>query len=73
MIVAENKMGPSNLAIVFGPTLLGSGTAESLFTDFTANQKVIETMITNYAELFHVRKPPILARQACPNFTLFFF
>ncbi|ELR12396.1 PH domain containing protein [Acanthamoeba castellanii str. Neff] len=49
---ADNKMGPSNLAIVFGPTLLGSGSAESIFSDFTANQKVIEAMITNYAALF---------------------
>ncbi len=48
-------MGPSNLAIVFGPTLLGSGSAESIFSDFTANQKVIEAMITNYAALFQVR------------------
>jgi hypothetical protein len=53
-LCAANKMGPSNLAIVFGPTLLGAGSAESIFTDFTANQKVIEAMIRNYSTLFQV-------------------
>jgi len=49
---SNNKMSPVNLAIVFGPTLLGSGKAESIFQDFTSNQKVIEAMILNYNTLF---------------------
>jgi len=38
---------------VFGPTLLGAGSSNSLLTDFTANQKVMETMIKNYDAVFH--------------------
>jgi hypothetical protein len=50
-----NLMGASNLAIVFGPTLMGCQSVESMVADFKAAQTVVEIMINNYRTLFTVR------------------
>eukprot|EP00013_Stygamoeba_regulata_P002531 CAMPEP_0177635360 /NCGR_PEP_ID=MMETSP0447-20121125/3861_1 /TAXON_ID=0 /ORGANISM="Stygamoeba regulata, Strain BSH-02190019" /LENGTH=617 /DNA_ID=CAMNT_0019137145 /DNA_START=18 /DNA_END=1868 /DNA_ORIENTATION=+ len=49
------KMTASNLAIVFGPTLLYSRTPDPY--TFEAANKVIESMITNYDEIFREGQP----------------
>ena len=50
----ENKMSSPNLAIVFGPTLLGSSNGASMLNDFANNQKIIDILITSYDGIFLV-------------------
>ncbi|KAF8491785.1 hypothetical protein JB92DRAFT_3005205 [Gautieria morchelliformis] len=55
---AENQMGISNLAIVFGPTLFGIGGggagvgAVNGMADATWQNKAIETILEHYADIF---------------------
>jgi len=47
-------MSSPNLAIVFGPTLLGSSNGASMLNDFANNQKIIDILITSYDGIFLV-------------------
>jgi len=49
----ENKMGISNLAIVWGPTLVGgSADPTSTFSDMQYQCKVVEVILSNYYVIF---------------------
>lgn len=68
-----NKMAPSNLAIVFGPTLMRSraevdGTFDPLSFNPAAVNTVIERMIHHHDKLFCVQPiPPPLGRPVPPH------
>ncbi|XP_020322959.2 rho GTPase-activating protein 45 isoform X1 [Oncorhynchus kisutch] len=54
----ENKMSPSNLGIVFGPTLMrprpsGATVALSSLVDYPHQARIVETLIVFYSTLFH--------------------
>ena len=51
---AENRMKPANLGIVFGPTLLGAQTGDSLASlmDMPFQSQLIELMIENAEQVF---------------------
>ncbi|KAI8346268.1 hypothetical protein B0O80DRAFT_247066 [Mortierella sp. GBAus27b] len=53
---ALNMMGPSNLGLIFGPTLTstsgGGGDAVNDLADMGMQCKVIETLLTNYVAIF---------------------
>ncbi|KAK6310998.1 hypothetical protein J4Q44_G00190530 [Coregonus suidteri] len=54
----ENKMSPSNLGIVFGPTLMrprpsGATVSLSSLVDYPHQARIVETLIVFYSTLFH--------------------
>jgi Rho GTPase-activating protein RGD1 len=51
---AQNRMTPSNLAIIFGPTLMGQGggPAAADVRDASWQAKVVETIILNTFQIF---------------------
>ncbi|XP_071217349.1 rho GTPase-activating protein 45-like isoform X3 [Salvelinus alpinus] len=58
----ENKMSPSNLGIVFGPTLMrprpsGATVALSSLVDYPHQARIVETLIVFYSTLFHDGSP----------------
>lgn len=52
-------MTASNLAIVFGPTLLNSPDEEAIVKDMNASHKLIETLVLTHQELFDQPSPQV--------------
>ena len=52
-------MTASNLAIVFGPTLLNSPDEDSIVKDMNASHKLIETLVLTHEELFDQPSPQV--------------
>lgn len=53
------QMTASNLAIVFGPTLLNSPDEEAIVKDMNASHKLIETLVLMHQELFDQPSPQV--------------
>ena len=66
---ANNSMSKSNLAIVFGPTLLGPppDEASSVLQDMQWQCKAIETILDHYAEIFVDAEEEQQPAPAAPN------
>ena len=61
-----NQMSISNLAIVFGPNLLGAppsaqGGSGSALADMSWQCKCVETILTHYHDIFEVCRPVVPA------------
>ena len=54
-----SQMTASNLAIVFGPTLLNSPDEDSIVKDMNASHKLIETLVLTHEELFDQPSPQV--------------
>ena len=52
-------MTASNLAIVFGPTLLNSPDEEAIVKDMDASHKLIKTLVQRHEELFDQPPPQV--------------
>ena len=53
------QMTASNLAIVFGPTLLNSPDEEAIVKDMDASHKLIKTLVQRHEELFDQPPPQV--------------
>ncbi|KAM6962440.1 rho GTPase-activating protein 45 [Aplochiton taeniatus] len=70
----ENKMTPSNLGIVFGPSLMrprptGATVSLSSLVDYPHQARIIETLVVFYSSLFHSKQTSSRSSNRTPSTT----